>query len=174
MFVSRTYIGECALGFGIFARERIAQAETILHFTGREISLDEALAKGELSFNVLQIAPNRYLDLDQPGVSLNHSCEPNAGVVDDTVLIALRDIGKGEEIAFDYSTTMSEKLETMQCRCGAPGCRRIVGDFHDLPARLKDRYLAAHLVQRFIVREHAEMRQRVRYSRAAAHGAEAA
>ncbi len=148
--------GPCALGQGLFARQPIRQAEMILRFTGTIVSEYQAVTKSEYSFNLLQVGPRTYLDLEHPGVWLNHSCEPNAGVVDDTVLIALRDIGQGEEITFDYSTTMSEQLETMQCLCGNAACRQVIGDFHDLPHSLKDRYLAARLVQGFIVVEHRE------------------
>lgn len=104
---------------------------------------------------------------------MNHSCEPNAGVVDDTVLIALRDIAPGEEITFDYSTTMSEQLETMQCLCGQATCRRVIGDFHDLPRAVKDRYLAARLVQQFIVAEHRERHEQSRHERKSSAPAEA-
>jgi hypothetical protein len=152
-------VGPCPLGEGIFARQRIRQATMILRFTGPIVSGEEARAKGSNSFNLLQIGPSEYIDLEHPGVFLNHSCTPNAGVVDDTVLIALRDIAPGEEITFDYSTTMSEQFETMECLCGQSNCRRVIGDFHDLPRQLKDRYLAARLVQSFIVSEHRE-RQR--------------
>jgi len=165
MLPPRTYIGDCALGRGVFAGETIRQAETILHFTGPEISLEQALLKGPLSFNVLQIGAREYLDIEQPGVSLNHSCQPNAGVVDNVVLIALRDLLPDEEITFDYSTTMSEQFETMECRCGSPACRGVVGDFHELPPALKDRYLAARLVQSFIVAEHRQRQQTARASR---------
>ena len=68
-------------------------------------------------------------------------------------MIALRDIEAGEEIRFDYSTCMSERLWTMRCRCGEANCRGIVRDFHDLPAEIRRRYLAAGIVQRFILRE---------------------
>ena len=152
-------VGPCALGEGLFARQRIRQAGMILRFTGPIVSGPDARMKGENPFNLLQIGPSEYIDLEHPGVFLNHSCAPNAGVVDDTVVIALRDIAPGEEITFDYSTTMSEQFETMECLCGLPNCRRVIGDFHELPRTLKDRYLAARLVQRFIVAEHRD-RQR--------------
>jgi hypothetical protein len=66
---------------------------------------------------------------------------------------ALRPIARGEEILYDYSTTMSEQRWTMQCQCGAPSCRGIIADFHDLPAELQRRYLAMRIVQPFIVAE---------------------
>lgn len=157
---SSIYIGRCRLGRGVFARQRVPQAEAILRFHGPVITAQEVVAKGEHSFNALQVGPGIYLDLEEPGVCLNHSCEPNAGIVDDIVLVALRDIAADEEITFDYSTSMSENLETMRCHCGSTVCRGIVGDFHDLAPALKDRYLAARLVQSFIVGEHREKQQR--------------
>lgn len=158
---SRLGIGPCALGQGLFARQHFRPAETILDLTGPAVPADRA-RHSEQSFNLLQVGPHTYLELEEPGVFINHSCEPNVGVVDDTVLIALRDIAPGEEIRFDYSTTMSEQFETMQCRCGTASCRGVVGDFHDLSAAVKDRYLAARLVQVFIVHEHRERQQRAR------------
>ena len=162
---SRIFIAACHLGNGVFAKQPIQRAHSILRFTGPQITEQQALAKGTRSFNALQIGPGEYIDLDEPGVMLNHSCEPNAGIVDDTVLIAIRDIAPGEEITYDYSTTMSEKLETMRCNCGTPSCRELIGDFHDLPTSLKDRYLAARLVQDFIVCEHRNRTGRARPQR---------
>ena len=49
---------------------------------------------------------------------------------------------------------MSERRWTMRCECGRDVCRRIVGDFVDLPAELQWRYLQLGVVQSFIVLEH--------------------
>ena len=72
---------------------------------------------------------------------VNHSCSPNAGLRSNRILVALRNIGCGEEICYDYSTTMSEGRWTMQCRCGHLNCRSTVGDFHDLPTPRQQHYL---------------------------------
>jgi uncharacterized protein len=152
------YVGICRFGRGVFAARRLAPGETILEVSGPLITLDQALRKGELSFNVLQVAHRVYVDFEEPGVLVNHSCEPNAGIRRGELLVALREIEVGEEVTYDYSTTMSEQCETMQCRCLAPSCRRVVGDFHDLPLATKTRYLEAGVVMDFIVREHYEGR----------------
>ncbi len=47
--------------------------------------------------------------------------------MNDTMLVALRDISVDEELHFDYSTTMSEGDWTMRCRCGAAQCRSLIG-----------------------------------------------
>lgn len=147
--MTKVYVAECRLGRGLFAAVEIARGEPILGFTGRVRALREIVGRPD-SFNLLQISRDAYLDLEAPGVFANHSCEPNAGVRRNTLLIALRDLRPGEEIRFDYSTTMDEQLETMVCRCYSPGCRGVVRDFRELPARVRERYLLSGLVQDFI------------------------
>jgi hypothetical protein len=75
------------------------------------------------------------------------------GIKNERMLIALRPIETGEEIRFDYSTTMSADHWTMECRCGQPTCRRVILDFHHLPPIMQNRYLQLGVVQRFIVNE---------------------
>ena len=41
---------------------------------------------------------------EEPWIYMNHSCDSNAGVVDDRKLVAAKDIKKGEEITVDYSS----------------------------------------------------------------------
>jgi hypothetical protein len=86
-----------------------------------------------------------------PGIYVNHSCQPNAGIRNDRDLIALRNISKGEEIRFDYSTTMQENSFRMECRCGKSNCRKIVNDFSTIPAELQKQYLSQKIVMQFIV-----------------------
>ena len=147
------YVDQCELDRGLFAGRDFAKGELIFQFTGAEISFLDAVAKEEAEANPLQIGPNTYIDLEAPCVFINHSCEPNAGIRETCDVYALREIRQGEEIRFDYSTTMSEKHWTMGCLCGTPSCRGIVGDFHDLPEDLQRRYLAMGIVQPFIVEE---------------------
>ena len=88
----------------------------------------------------------------EPDRYLNHSCDPNAGIVDNRRLVAIRAIAAGEEIRFDYSTTMAEDFWTLECRCGSPLCRGTVTDFRLLPSEVKQRYLELGVVQGFIAR----------------------
>jgi len=117
------------------------------------ISLAEAINKGELEANPLQIGLTTYLDLEPPGVFINHSCDPNAGTRGKYDVYSLRDISAGEEVRFDYSTSMSEGRWTMVCSCRASSCRGIVSDFRVLPLSLQKHYLELGIVQPFIVDE---------------------
>lgn len=148
------FVAECELGRGLFAARGFALGETILHFTGPLISLADAIAKGDSEGNPLQIGSNQYIDLEPPGVFANHSCAPNAGIRHDTELIALQTIASGEEIRFDYSTTIWEEgpsAYTMPCRCGTAACRGIAANFPSLPIEQQRHYLALGVVQQFIV-----------------------
>lgn len=147
------YVAKCALGRGVFAARDFLAGELLFRFSGPVINLAQAVEKGDAEGNVLQIGARTYIDLEAPGVFANHSCEPNAGLRDLVSGYALRPIARGEEILYDYSTTMSEGRWTMQCRCGEPSCRGVIGDFHDLPSELQRRYLAMRIVQPFIVAE---------------------
>lgn len=147
-------MAQCALGLGLFAGRNFTTGEEILQFTGPTITLAEAIALGDKEANPLQIESAKYIDLEEPGVLLNHSCEPNAGIVRLRTLVALSDIKAGEEVRFDYSTTMDENRWTMVCRCGAKSCRGLVQDFRLLPTDVRANYLRREVVQEFIARKY--------------------
>lgn len=145
------YIAECSVGRGLFAGEQIAPGTEILQLTGSRLTLNEVRAKGPVpAANALQIGIDRYLDLDEPGRFINHSCEPNAAVMRDTTIVAIRHVAPAEEIRFDYSTTISDGW-TMACLCGAENCRGVVAAFQLLPESLRRRYALLGQVQRFML-----------------------
>ncbi|MBS0263011.1 MAG: SET domain-containing protein [Planctomycetes bacterium] len=144
-----TFVAQSQIGRGLFAGEPIASGTCILEFSGPILCLTEVRAKGQAAANALQIGVDRYIYLDEPGRYVNHSCAPNAAVVEDTKLVALRPIAAGEEIFFDYSTTVSDGW-TMACLCGTAECRGLVVAFQLLPEKLRRRYVILGQVQRFI------------------------
>ena len=144
------YVAQCQFGLGVFASQDFAPGDELLRFSGPVITFAETLSdeKG----NPLQIEDTRYIDLERPGVLVNHSCNPNAGVFEDFLLIALQTIKQDDEIRFDYSTTMWEDEWTMPCACGSTRCREVVRDFPELPPAIQAEYLRLRVVQGFIVR----------------------
>ena len=138
-------------GRGVFAGEQIAEGSLIAMFSGPFLRYAETT----LDTYALQIGPDLYIgesgDVDD---LFNHSCDPNAGVwISGTTaeLRAIRAIGIGEEIAFDYSTTLDEGDFTMACRCGLPSCRGLVGDGRDLPQAVWERYRALGILPDYVV-----------------------
>jgi hypothetical protein len=83
----------------------------------------------------MQVGPDLWLCSagDQTDDCLNHSCDPNVGFSNgDPMLYALRDIQVGEELCWDYSTSIAEVGWFLECCCGSPHCRGIVRSFGEL------------------------------------------
>lgn len=150
-FHSKVYVAPCKFNRGLFAKQDIIVGETIMIFVGEVIDFDTAILKApQYEGDPLQIDKNIYMNLEAPGRFANHSCDPNAGVRNDVELIALKNIKAGEEIYFDYSTTMDEDYWEMQCGCGSVNCRKTIRDFKYLPSHVKRKYLELNVVQKFI------------------------
>jgi SET domain-containing protein len=91
--------------------------------------------------------------LRQDGIgALNHSCEPNLGWSSDTALVAVREIGLGEELTIDYATCVADPAFVMMCHCETYRCRQVIeGTDWQIP-QLQKRYAGmwAPTVQRLI------------------------
>ncbi len=143
-------VGNCDLGRGLFAARPFAAGELILKLTGPRYDRNDPIHKTPEGANLLQTGWRTYILLQHPGVFANHSCDPNAGIRHNRLLVAIREILPGQEINFDYSTTMAENFWTMPCRCGASNCRGLITDFMNLPREVQDHYLQLGIVQGFI------------------------
>ncbi len=127
-------------GTGIFAARNITKDEIITEFKGPKVIIEqtEDIPK-EVMDHLLNVSANEYIIVRNPAARTNHSCDPNAGIKRDVFLVAMRDIKKDEEITFDYSTVTTDNW-TLECQCGSPSCRNIIGNYKDLPEELKKKY----------------------------------
>lgn len=143
-------------GRGLFAARPIRRGEVVTIARGPIIPYS-VVARKRKPDNALQISRNRYIDFRAPGVYANHSCTPNAGFSDDTILIAIKDIEKGQEITYDYSTTMDKdteaSFESGRCLCGSRACRGTITGFKTLPKSLQSFYKRLDVVQKFLLKE---------------------
>jgi hypothetical protein len=154
-------------GKGIFAVSDIKKGEMVCEFKGDKVTiveLKEKYASGEERVDdPFQIDNDVYLDLYEPFVYFNHSCNPNAGIRGNGTMFALRDIKKDEEITFDYSSTewtdddawginWTEKWK-MPCKCGSAGCRKEVRVFSLLPEKVKEKYRIEGALMDFILKK---------------------
>ena len=140
-------------GRGVFAGRPFTLGEEVLEFLG-EVRDVESFQ--DLTY-ALQIGPRQFLTASG-GVDdfVNHSCEPNCGIrsVDGrVVLFALQPIAQNDEITFDYSTTQTGGYWSMDCQCGAPHCRGVIGDFKDLPEKVKAFYVESKAVLPYLIDE---------------------
>ncbi|RJQ14879.1 SET domain-containing protein [Candidatus Parcubacteria bacterium] len=148
-------------GYGVYAGRMYKKGEVICVMHGKKKTPHTLHYHGasfrEAQINPLQIGPKTYLELRAPYRYFNHSCQPNAGVQDSSKLFALKPIKKGEEVTFDYSTTIDESFF---CKCGSKRCRGVIADFFALPLKLQKFYIRQKAVPAFI-----EKKYKVRYGK---------
>lgn len=142
-------------GFGSFALEPIRAGETVAGFGGWVI---DGAHLAELDIyrqqRSIQIDDDLYLvsgETPEPGDMLNHSCEPNCGLLGSQLLVAMRDIEPGEEICFDYAMCDASDYDEFRCECGSPTCREVVtgSDWRDPAIQAKYAgWFSAYLVRR--------------------------
>jgi len=94
----------------------------------------------------VQIAHDRHTHVGKLA-ALNHSCDPNVILdTEETLMIARRDIQKGEELSFFYPSTEWEMQAPFICLCGAANCIHVVAGARFLPlSTLEHHYLNPHI-----------------------------
>lgn len=120
-------------GWGVFATESIPKNKRIVTYAGEKITNKESL-KREARYlkkgHIWCFKLNRLFVRDAAvggniGRYINHHCAPNCytRVIGDTIwIIAARNIRKGEELTYDYST---DGVGSVQCYC-TPGCKTML------------------------------------------------
>lgn len=100
-------------------------------FGGRVMKTAEEETDGPLQLHrdlVIGGLADEFADAD----AINHSCDPNLGILGQILLVTIRDIQPGEEVCFDYAMCLAPSPDVLpyriQCRCGSPNCRGVVTD----------------------------------------------
>ncbi len=148
-------------GQGVCANKDIKEGEIIRKFKGEIISLKECLKRVKRGImgndDGFQIGNEKYLVLDNISIYFNHSCNPNGAFRKDTELVAIKNIKKGQEITYDYSTTVgpniTSKMWTMPCNCKSKICRIEIGNVLTVPKNILRKYLNKGLLQNYIVEQ---------------------
>lgn len=158
-------VGETHLGKAVYAAQGFAEGDAIIRFTGRRFRADQvpSLMRGS-SDRFVQVTPQHFMGPSGKIDDLiNHSCDPNAGLRfagGSVTLVAVRDIAAGEEIAWDYSTTLAESNWHMICQCRSAECRRVIGNFSTLSQERQEWFRARNLVAPYLRRRDAVARDR--------------
>jgi SET domain-containing protein len=134
-------------GRGLFATADIAKNEIVAvkggHILDRKTLREQVtphLGPVEIQIdNDLFIAP--VTDEEREGSMLysNHSCNPNLGMRGEITFVAMRDIRAGQELTHDWATTDDDDY-SVECKCGAPNCRKILTGNDWRRADLQKRY----------------------------------
>jgi SET domain-containing protein len=155
-------------GRGVFAAQATKKGQRIHIMRGKRMTMRQmfrAVDGGlENSADPLLIGDDLYLDLDELSRSFNHSCNPNVYVRGKCSLVALKNIGVGEEVTYDYSTTMVDgdlikslghPVWSCRCKCGARNCVGRIDQFQRLPARRRAFYVKNRYAPDFVLRKFA-------------------
>lgn len=127
--------------YGVFAREKISRNELLfgqwnnncLWLTRKEVLNLEEPHKSIFQKYCTEISrhlyvgpfPDENID-DHIEYFINHSCDPNAWLINDEDVVARRDIEAGEQVTIDYATFIIHEFESSaisNCQCGSPKCR---------------------------------------------------
>lgn len=136
-------------GKGMFALEDIKEGEKVLVWGGEwgkdyvdKIDANKAKQEGKLIMQWDDDLFSVETPGDSPGYFINHSCDPNAWMIDAFTHVARRDIKKGEEVTNDYAFMEADEnfVADWNCKCGSPLCRgKFTGKDWRLP-ELQKRY----------------------------------
>jgi len=140
-------------GHGTFAKEKIAKGSFIRTLEGEPFTKN--VARDANKTDPLQVDDEVMLSLDYPSKTINHSCKPNAGIRNRSDLYALVDINIGDEIVYDYSTTVGVDDEewSMPCCCGHAVCRKEIRYVLSIPKETLARYADQDALPAFIRRQ---------------------
>lgn len=154
---TRLRVGETHLGKAVHAVTGFREGEVVTRFSGPSVAASRVPTRlvGHHD-RFVQISADRYMGPSGAIDDLvNHSCAPNTGLrfgEGGVFLIAIRDIASGEEIAWDYSTTLTDRSWQMVCACGTPECRTVIGAFETLSPERQEWFRARNLVAPYLRR----------------------
>ena len=134
-------------GRGLFATADIAKDEIVAvkggHIVNRETLREKVtphLGPVEIQIDEdLFIAPVTEEEREGSMLYSNHSCNPNLGMRGEITFVAMRDIRTGEELTHDWAMTDDDDY-SVECKCGAPNCRKILNGKDWQRSDLQKRY----------------------------------
>ena len=133
-------------GVGVFATKKIAEKQFIaegIHKADYDdlVSWEEAKSFDEDTRKKIHdfcigtpggFIPPEDKDFSKLSVEwyMNHSCNGNVGFNEDGDFVAIKEIGRDEELTYDYGLAESNPHFIMDCKCGNSNCRKtITGDY---------------------------------------------
>ena len=146
-------------GMGVYATRTFKKGEIVLQMKGKRLSSDAfdiLCAQGFRNDDPFQVSDTDYVLLNTLPNFINHSCNPNCGIRGAQELVTLRAIKSGEELSYDYSTTVGsdgpdESPWVMRCKCKARNCRTRIGNWETLPRARLAYYKRVHALPDYIL-----------------------
>jgi uncharacterized protein len=121
-------------GRGLFAKEPIRKGEIVSvrggHIITRQMEKKIKKPDGYWGYPIADevvLGPLNIQEVESIMMFLNHSCEPNVGILGQIIFVAMRNIDSGEELTIDYAMFGADK-EPMKCNCRSSNCRGLITD----------------------------------------------
>jgi SET domain-containing protein len=118
-------------GIGLRAKEDISKGEIVGVIGGIVVPTSEIkeyrAIMGDLGVQISDdfwIVPSTRKEVEIGG-AINHSCNPNLGIKGEIMVIAIKEIKKGEELIIDYGLYHST-MDSFKCNCDSENCRKII------------------------------------------------
>jgi SET domain-containing protein len=149
-------------GLGVFALVDIKMGELISSFDGEYYVANSAMSLPNYpplfaGRHAIQWGMYSWRDGKIDGIAryISHSCDPNCGIRGSFDIVAIRNIGAGEELHWDYAMSENSNFR-MDCLCGSPGCRKIVGAFSILFPEQREDFVIHNrgFISNWLVREY--------------------
>jgi uncharacterized protein len=139
-------------GRGVFAKKAFLKGDVLLEIDDSDPVIDRGKLTPEqeifIDLFVAVDGKQKTTWMKSPERFINHSCAPNSYVQTDMSsgvrrIWALKNIGKGDELTWDYALNIWEEwIGPVPCHCGAENCRRIIqGNYFTLPREIQRAYL---------------------------------
>lgn len=119
-------------GRGLFTTVPVRAGETVLELDGVVKPVPDRFSIQVGVASHLHPSPEAPAEREAAAVPwwfLNHSCEP-AVRIEGCRAVALRDLGAGEQLTFDYDSTEWSIAEPFRCGCGRCDGRLVRGYAH--------------------------------------------
>ena len=116
-------------GAGVYTTAPIKSGERVLEYTGPRLTKKQTegmYADSEVTYLFGMQDGKTVIDGFGTAAFVNHSCDPNCET--DQInghiwIIAVRDIGAGEELTYDYNLYDVDPGDDAPCFCGTKECR---------------------------------------------------
>lgn len=125
-------------GLGLFASRDFSAGDLVM-------SSKPAVTTTTRDSHTVQIDWDRHILMDLPSVLINHSCDANVGIYNNSTndaydFWAIRPIAEGDELTWDYEASEWELSTPFDCGCGSANCRKRLRGFKDTGDIIRQRY----------------------------------
>jgi uncharacterized protein len=130
-------------GYGLFAGKFIPAHSTIILWACHTFVSFEWLRQQprKIQENAIQLTDDFFTyGVREKADFINHSCEPNCGLVGQVQIVTLEDVKKDDELCIDYAMLHCTPICEFPCCCGSAFCRKQVTGDDWMHEELQNRY----------------------------------